>query len=199
MRIPEVATLILSAVCAVVSAQAQTAQGSTDTRKSYAIDIDATKQWVDTNIDLRAGEKLHITATGTITYPEGPSSKPPAQTFGPDGLARSWKDLIHQYAVADGGHGELIGRLGSGDGGQPFAFGAASDFEAPIANRLFLGINQSLKDASTATGSFHVKIEVINPVLTAAGASVMGGPAEGRISSITMALVDKVPRRVSDP
>jgi|ERR1039458_1700100 hypothetical protein len=137
MRIPEVATLILAVVCAVVSAQARTAQGSRDASASYATDIDATKQWVDTNIDPHAGEKLHITATGTITYPEGPSSKPPAQPFGPDGLARSWEDLIHQYAVADGGHGELIGRLGSGDGGQPFAIGAASDFEAPVANRLF--------------------------------------------------------------
>ena len=62
-----------------------------------------------------------------------------------------------------------------------------------------MSINQSLKDASAATGSFHIKIEVINPGLTTAGAAVMGGPAEARIPSITMALVDKIPRRVSDP
>jgi LssY C-terminus len=196
-------TLILAAACAssctVWTARAQTSQSGTHARKSYVIDVDAAKQWVDTDIDLRAGEKLHMTATGAITYPAGPSDKPPAQTFGPGGLARSWKDLIHQYAVPDGGHGELIGRLGSGDGAQPFAVGGASDFEAPVANRLFLGINHSLKDTWTATGSFHVTIEVLDPGRTTADASLVGGPAEAPISSITPTLLDEIPRRVSDP
>ena len=167
--------------------------------KSYELDIDAAKEWVDTNVDLRAGEKIHIAGDGTITYPSADSSKP-AQSFTPDGLARGWKDLIHQYAVADAGHGALIGRLGAADGGgQAFLVGAAKDYEAPVAGRLFLGINQSMKDASTARGSFHVTISVTDPGPATVAAMAAGGPAETTIAGITPALLQEIPRRVSDP
>jgi hypothetical protein len=210
MRIPKTITLVLAvaAIWAMPAARAQSSQTSTTgtaaaaaatTGKTYELDIDGTKQWVDTNIDLRAGEKVHITGTGTVTYPAGESSKSKEQSFGPDGLTRGWTDLIHQYAVADGGHGALIGRLGSGEGGQPFLVGSTNDYQAPVAGRLFLGINQSLKEAGNAQGSFHVKLEVTDPGLNAADAVAAGGPAETHISSITPALLDEIPRRVSDP
>ncbi len=147
--------LAVSAVCAIYLAyptcatpqsqtqaqpQASTTAGTPASAvggKSYEIDIDGSKQWVDTNIDLRMGEKVHVTGSGTITYPSADTSKP-AQSFDPDGLARGWKDLIHQYAVTDAGHGALIGRLGAADaGGQPFLVGAAKDYQAPVAGRLF--------------------------------------------------------------
>jgi hypothetical protein len=167
--------------------------------KTYEFDIGASKQWVDTNMDLRTGEKLHITGTGTITYPAGQSSKSKAQSFGPDGLARGWSDLIHQYAVSDAGHGALIGRLGSGDAGQPFLVGAAKDFQAPVAGRLFLGINQSGNDAASAQGSFHVQIDVLDAGLNTPAAMTAGGPAEAPVPSITPELLEKIPRRVNDP
>jgi LssY C-terminus len=167
--------------------------------KSYELDLDATKQWLDTNIDLRAQEKPHIAATGSITYATTDASKSPAKTFGPDGLSRGWADLVHQYAVPDGGHGALIGRLGSGDGAQPFLVGATSDYQTPVAGRLFLGINQSQKDAGGATGSFHIMIAVTDPGLSTTDAAAVGGPPETRISSITSALLNEIPRRVSDP
>ena len=198
-------------VCACAGARAQeqaapaqttpapTAQASSASAKSYTVEVDAGKQFVDTNIDLRAGEKLHITATGTITYPAGQSAKSQAQSFGPDGLTRGWKDLIHQYAVGDGGHGALIGRLGSDQGAQPFLVGASKDFSAPVAGRLFLGINESYNDASSATGSFQVTIEVTDPGLNTAAAMAAGGPAEAAIASVKLAVIDEIPRRVSDP
>jgi hypothetical protein len=186
------------------AAQAQAQQGQTtptaaSDAKSYEFDVVAGEQWLDTNLDLRAGEKLRITGTGTITYPAGQSSKSKAQSFGPDGLARGWADLIRQYPVSNAGHGALIGRLGSGDAAQPFLFGATKDFQAPVAGRLFLGINQTSGDAASAQGSFHVKIEVLDPGLTTAAAMAAGGPAETQIPSITPALLDEIPRRVSDP
>jgi hypothetical protein len=178
---------------------AQTQASPTGTN-SYEIDVPATKQWVDTNIDLRAGEKIRLTGTETITYPPSKSSKSQEdQTVSPDGLARGFRDLIHQYAVANGGHGALIGRLGSTDAAQPFLVGATKEYQAPVAERLFLGINQSLNDASSATGSFHVKIEVLDPGLSAAAATAVGGPAETPIPSITSKILGEVPRRVSDP
>jgi hypothetical protein len=165
---------------------------------SSEFDISAAKQWLDTNLDLRAGEKLRITATGAIQYPAD-KGHPNGRSFGPDGLERGFGDLIHDYAVPDGGHGALIARLGSGDAAQPFLVGASKEYEAPVAGRLFLGINQSLKDASGASGSFHVKIEVVTPGLSGSGAAAMGGPPDAPIRSITPALLAQIPRRVSDP
>jgi LssY C-terminus len=159
------------------------------TETSYTIKVDASKQWVDTRIDVRGGAKLKFTATGTITY-TGKTTK----TFGPDGLERTYADLIHNYAVPNGGHGELIGRLGSGGVVEPFEIGNGTTYVAPVAERLFVGINQSMRDASTATGSFEVKIEVLEQ----GSISTVGGPAETAIPGITASLLASIPRRVSD-
>jgi hypothetical protein len=184
-----------------VVAQTPSAPSSTQTAApnatAFQVDVDAGKQWVDTKIDLRTGEKLKITATGTITYP--PDKKhPDGKTFGPNGLDRSFEDLIHEYAVTSGGHGELIGRLGSDEGAQAFAVGESLEYEAPIAGRLFLGINQSLRDAGGAKGNFQVKIEVVDPGLGTAAAAAIGGPPETPMPEITSAILAKIPRRISD-
>ncbi len=186
------------APASIAPAPAQTAAPASDA-KSYEFDLAATKQWVDTGLDLRAGEKLHVTATGSITYPAGNSSKSKPRTFGPDGLTRGWADLIHQYAVSDAGHGALIGRLGSGDAAQPLLLGADKQYEAPVAGRLFIGINQSNKDASDAQGTFHVTIQVLDPGLTGTAAALAGGPGDAPVAGITSDLLQKIPRRVSDP
>ena len=187
--------LLLASVLSVARAQSSPAAAP---QPSQQIDVDASRQWLDTNIDLHASEKLKFTATGTITYPASASSKSQTpQTFGPDGLARSFRDLIHQYPVADSGHGALIARLGSGDTAQPFLIGASKEFTAPVAGRLFLGLNESLNDASSAQGSFHVTIEVLDQGSTTGVA--VGGPAEKSIAGITPALLSEIPRRVSDP
>lgn len=166
-------------------------------QKSYEFDIAGSKQWVDTDMDLRAGEKLNIAATGQISYPAGKSSKSQdPQTFGPDGLSRGWKDLIREYAVPNGGHGALIGRLGSDDATQAFLIGATKQFTAPVAGRLFLGLNESMKDADSATGSFHITIQVLE---AGSADAAVGGPADAPIAGVAPGLLDKIPRRVSDP
>ena len=162
-------------------------------QKSYSFEVSGSKQWLDTNIDLRAGEKLQFTAEGTVTYSDAKKNH-----FGPAGITRSFADLIHQYAVPNGAHGELIGRLGSGDVAETFEVGANATYVAPVAGRLFLGINQSLRDAEGATGSFQVKIEVLNQGLTTADAAVAGGPAETAMPAITAALLESIPRRITD-
>jgi len=171
-------------------------------KKSYKIQVPGTKVWIDTNVDLRGGAKLRFTATGQVTYPPGDPSSYESKTrtvgtFGPDGLTRGFADLLHGYAVGNAGHGALIGRIGSADYTQAFAVGASKEFEAPVSGRLFLGLNQSEKDAATATGSFEVTVDVLEEGSGEAGA--IGGPAETRISGITPDLLTKIPRRVSDP
>jgi LssY C-terminus len=171
-------------------------------KKSYKITVPANKEWVDTNVDVRGGAKLRFTATGQITYPAGDQSSyesklHTAGTFGPDGLARGFADLLHQYAVGNAGHGALIGRIGSSDYAQAFSVGASKEFDVPVAGRLYLGLNQSEQDAATATGSFEVTVDVLDEGTGAA--SAIGGPAETRIAGITPELLAKIPRRVSDP
>jgi LssY C-terminus len=183
-----------------VEAQAQTSAAKTVSIKSYEIDVPGTKQWVETNIEVRGGAKLRVTATGQITYPADKSYSGRSRTsgtFGPDGLARGFADLIHQYAVRDAGHGALIGRIGSEAYVQAFLVGASKEYAVPVAGRLFLGINESVSEASTATGSFHAKIEVLDEGLSSA--TNAGGPVETRIADLTPDLISKIPRRISDP
>jgi LssY C-terminus len=161
------------------------------TKAIYNVQVDASGEWTDSKIDMRGGETIKITATGSITYTD---SKGRVKTLGPAGITRGMADLIHEYAVPNGGHGELIGRLGNGSRGDAFEVGETLTYTAPVAERLFLGINQSMKDAGQATGGFQVTVEV----LTQGSVTAVGGPAETRIPGITEKLLDSLPRRVSD-
>jgi len=163
-----------------------TSANAASPQSSYTIQVDGTKEWTDTKIDVRGGEQLKMTAEGSITY----SDK--NKTFGPTGIPRGFADLIHQYAVPNGNHGELIGRLGSG--GEAFEVGATLTYTAPVAERLFLGVNQSMKDAAVASGSFQVTVEVLEQ----GSATTVGGPAETTIDGITRELLASLPRRVAD-
>jgi len=192
--------LVVGLVCPGLAAWAQTATAEVGTNKSYEIDVPGTKEWVDTNIDVRGGAKLRFTATGEITYKADTSYSGKMRTsgsFGPAGLPRGWADLIHQYAVKDAGHGALIGRIGSDAYAQPFLVGESKDYDVPVAGRLYLGINQSMSEASSADGNFHAKIEILD--VGSADATNVGGPAETRVAGITPDLLSKIPRRVSDP
>ena len=194
------ALLLQTAVGVGSTARGQTGAAKTSSVKSYDIDVPAAKEWVDTNIDVRGGAKLRFTATGEITYPADQSysgKTRTAGTFGPDGLPRGFADLIHQYAVRDAGHGALIARIGSDAYAQAFLVGASKEYSVPVAGRLFLGINQSMSEASTAQGSFHAKIEVLDEGLSTA--SNAGGPVESRVPGVTPDLLSKIPRRISDP
>ena len=204
MRRVAVVTFAALALSAILNSsfpivRAQTA-ASTHNLKSYTIEVPGTKQWVDTDVEVRGGAKLRFTATGQITYPADQSYSGRTRTvgsFGPDGLKRGFADLIHEYAVGDASHGALIGRIGSENYAQAFLVGAAKEYDVPVAGRLFLGLNQSAKDASVATGSFNVRIEILDE--GSSTEATAGGPAETRVAGVTADLLSKIPRRVSDP
>lgn len=193
----KVVAVVLPCVAGLLMSSASFGQA-----KSHKVEVPGNKQWVDTNIDVRGGAKLKFTATGQVTYPSGDQSSYQSKThtvgsFGPDGLARGFADLLHGYAVGSAGHGALIGRIGTADYAQAFSIGASKEFDAPVSGRLFLGLNQSESDASTATGSFEVTVDVVAE--GSGDASAMGGPTETRIAGVTPDLLAKIPRRVSDP
>jgi len=200
-----VATLLIMfssvSYAAAQSAPAQSAPTASAAKHSSQFEVPGTKEWVDTNIDLRAGAKLRFTATGQITFPADTSSfagkTKTSGTFGPNGIPRNFADLIHQYAVTDAGHGALIGRIGSADYAQAFLIGESKEYDVPVAGRLFIGLNESQSDASGAQGSFHVTVDILAEGSGEAGN--VGGPADSKIAGITTDLLSKVPRRVTDP
>jgi hypothetical protein len=185
------------------SAQTTTTDAATKagTNKTSNVEVPGNKQWVDSKVDVRGGAKVRFTATGQISYPDTDQSftgkSRTVGSFNPDGLPRGFADLIHQYAVSSAGHGALIGRIGSETYSQAFLIGANKEFEIPVSGRLYLGLNQSEKDAAVATGSFAVKVEILEEGTGDAGS--VGGPSEARIPGITQEILSKIPRRVSDP
>jgi len=182
---------------AATGATANSAGAIAAAGKTYEVEVPATTIWLDTKIDVLAGAQIQFSATGTGSYSSTDSKgQSKVQSFGADGLARGWRDLVHQYPVANSGHGALIGRIGSGDGAQPFAVDQSSKSTIPVPGRLFLGINQGSREAATAEGSFHVKIAVLS-----AGTGEMNAPflPDTSLDSVNSDLLGKIPRRVKDP
>jgi hypothetical protein len=159
--------------------------------KSYTIELPASQQWVDTKIELRAGEKLLLTVDGSVTDANG-------KNFGPEGLRRSIEDVVHEYAVPEGGRGAVIAQVGSGAEAHPMIIGESKEYEAPVAGRLFVGINQSMKEADGAQGGFQVRIEVLSGGFKGAAAALVGGPPESHIPGINARLLAAIPRRITD-
>jgi len=126
------------------------------------LDLPSTSGWVDTGVDLNAGDTVKITATGQLQYSNA------KQPNGPEGLPRGFADLVRVLQLNDSGRGALIGRVGSTEADRPFLIGASSNTQARVAGRLFVTINQSSFDH--ATGSYHVTID-----RTAAPATTAGG------------------------
>src|SRR5215470_9514139 len=130
--------------------QNTTQQGNAKTpsgkkRLSQEFQLTGDTPWVDTGIDVQAGEHVVVTATGKLRYGDAKEDN------GPDGLARGFRDLLRVLPFNDAGRGALIGRIGDQDAAQPFLVGAHKDMAAPIAGRFALGINQTSDDTGTGT------------------------------------------------
>jgi hypothetical protein len=115
------------------------------------VTVPGTRAWTDTGIDLAAGARVHIAASGTIQH--NPDA---ASTVGPDGdvnpTATTYNAIVDGKLVA-GRHASLIARVGTQDA---FFVGSAADFTAATAGRLQLGVN----DAGPENNSGHFDAEV---------------------------------------
>jgi hypothetical protein len=148
------------------------------------LDLHPTDNWVDTNIALNPGDTFDITATGQLQYT---GAKTPAS--GPDGLARGFADLIKNFPVNTAGRGALVGRIGDNAAARAFLIGAKYSGQAPVAGHLFVSVNQSSLDQ--ATGSYHLTIRRT--------AAAQAAAANVAVSPFPQALLNSVPRRVTDP
>jgi hypothetical protein len=156
-------------------------------RISQEIQLTGEETWVDTSIDLQAGEHVLFIATGTLRYADAKSDN------GPDGLARGFKDLIRVLPFNEAGRGALIGRIGDKDTAQPFLIGVHKDVLAPNSGRLSIGINQTTTD--TGDGTYAVRIEIYSP---ADGATRVVARQVNSVPGIDNSLFSKIPRRIGD-
>lgn len=173
------------AVQAAPSSTASAAPGRVVQSKSFTLAGDSI--WTDTGISLQPGQRLVVTAEGSLRYSDAKADN------GPEGLQRNFKDLIRILPENGSGRGALIGRIGDADIAQPFAIGAKKEIVAPVAGKLAIGINQASSD--TGTGSYTVKVDIY-----AADTSTVREVAKevSSIPGIDNSLFEKIPRRIGD-
>ena len=105
----------------------------------------------DTGIELRTGDDVSITASGTVF----PNTANRGFVANPDGVPNHPE--IRRFNVVPGvDHSGLIGRIGNG--GSPFVVGRSHRFKAQAAGRLFLGINDVGVDNNA--GAFDARVTV---------------------------------------
>jgi hypothetical protein len=156
-------------------------------RISQEIQLTGDASWVDTGIDVQAGEHVLVSATGKLRYTDAKTDN------GPEGLARGFKDLLRVLPFNETGRGALIGRIGDQDTAEPFAIGARRDVLAPISGRLSVGINQTSSD--NGDGNYAVRIEVYSPEGDAARVVAQ---QVNSLPGIDNSLFSKIPRRIGD-
>src|ERR1700745_2542144 len=95
------------------------------------LNLQPTDGWVDTGIDLKAGDTVKTTARG---HRQSTSAR---QANGPEGLPRGFADLVRVFQLNEAGRGTLIGRIGSSDADRPFQVGTSLSRQARVGGRRF--------------------------------------------------------------
>jgi hypothetical protein len=105
---------------------------------SKQLDVSASSGWADTGIELEPGDKVTVTTQGALTLL--------GATVTPEGLARSWKDVVRSLPLNSAGSGALIARIGDDTSVVPFLIGSKKEFVVSQPGRLFLGVNAGVND-----------------------------------------------------
>lgn len=147
------------------------------------VSVDGGKRWVDSGMDVTAGDKLHITATGTVDFSD-------KKGVTPAGAAREWKDTLRDFTVPSAGRGALVGQVGNDRAATPFAIGADGTVTIVVSGRLYLGVNQDSYFA--ATGKYDVRIE------RTAAPKAAANPNNYNFQPLYKELDAKLPYRVTD-
>ena len=180
-RFPVLALLLAVSILSAAPACAA------DTKSANAT-VSSSPQWVDTGMDVQPGDKLHITAKGSVNM--GNNSGVTA-----DGAQRGWTDTLRALPVPSAGRGALIGRIGNSDAATPFFIGADGTVQAPIGGRLYLAINAD--SMQTPDGSYKVHVD-----RTASSAATASGAAASQsnydFKPLFAELDPKLPYRVTD-
>ncbi|MHB8501694.1 MAG: LssY C-terminal domain-containing protein [Candidatus Acidiferrales bacterium] len=156
-------------------------------RVSQEVQLTGDSFWLDTGIDVQAGEHVVVSATGKMRYAGQQNDTAPV------GIPRGFKDLLRDLPFNEAGRGAVIGRIGDKDISQPFLIGAKRDLVSPISGRLSIGINQLSDD--TGDGTYIVEIRIYP---ADANFVLFTAKAVASIPGVDSQLFSKIPRRVSD-
>lgn len=123
------------------------------TQQDIVIDVAGTSRGTDTSIDVRMGDQLTLSATGTVVAGRRIGE------VGPEGgRSGGFGSIVGTRPVPSAGPGALIGyiRMDNGQTSQPFLVGSQLTLSVPADGRLYLAINDD--DYSDNGGVFKVTI-----------------------------------------
>ena len=184
-------SVILAATLAFASpVRALAVAASTANAKSNSLNVTVTggKDWVDTGMEVQAGDKLHITAKGTVNMGNNTG-------ITADGATRGWTDTLRALTVPSAGRGALVGRIGDSDAATPFFIGADGTVNAPIAGKLYLAINAD--SMQTPDGQYQVHIDR-TPTSAATASGAAASQSNYDFKPLFAELDAKLPYRVTD-
>jgi hypothetical protein len=134
--------------------------------ETVSMQVPSTAAWFDTGIDVTAGQRLHIIATGNVRY-----GKNAQQVTEPNGGHYTGKRFFAAAVLPTTVVVSLIGKVGGTtavDTGTPLPAGTANDGPGFVGNwydeivpesgRLFLGFNDQEHAFGDNTGAFTVVI-----------------------------------------
>ena len=122
---------------------------SNGTANSSQVSVPAKKEWTNTLVEVRKGERITFTAAGQIQWGNGSKAR-----VGPSGSSWKLRARVGRYPVTTMGAGALIGKIGQK--GTPFAVGERATITAPANGTLYLGINDNF--FTDNAGTFEVTI-----------------------------------------
>jgi hypothetical protein len=117
------------------------------------IEVPGNSRGMDTGIDVRSGDQITFSASGTVVAGQR------AGSVGPEGKASSgFGGIIGTRPVPNAGVGALVGYIRTTDGQQSqwFFVGSQLTFNVPADGRLYLAINDD--NYNDNSGSFTVRI-----------------------------------------
>jgi hypothetical protein len=123
------------------------------TPREITVNVPGTSRGTDTGIDVRSGDQITFTASGTVV-----AGRRTGQVGPEGGRISGFGAIVSAKPVPTAGPGALIGYIRTTDGqtSQPFLIGSQLTLTVPADGRLYLAINDD--DYSDNGGSFSVKI-----------------------------------------
>jgi hypothetical protein len=121
--------------------------------REITINVPGTSRGTDTGIDVRAGDPIHVTASGIV------NPGPRVGQVGPDGATSTgFGSIVNSRPLPSAGVGALIGyiRMSNGHVSAPFLIGSHLDGTVPTDGRLIILINDD--NYGDNSGSFSVRI-----------------------------------------
>jgi hypothetical protein len=119
------------------------------------VSVPGNSRGVDAGIDVRSGDQISFTASGTIVAGQR------AGTVGPEGgRSTGFGSIIGTRPVPSAGVGALIGYIRTVDGqtSQPFFIGSSLTWTAPADGRLFLLANDDNYNDNSGAFTVHITL-----------------------------------------